>query len=75
MNPITIKPKTVSHMVEQSSLDSLTLLLFAWAPLYNSFLLCQHMRLLGRFISKCKARVYFPSLKGTPFCNIFVLSD
>ena len=52
-NPITIKPETASHMAEQ----------FSWVPLPScsplgcpfpiKLLLCQHMCLLGQFISEC----------------------
>ena len=47
-NLFTIKPKTAEVL-----LGSLTLLLSALAPLPNSLLLCQHMCLLGKLISKC----------------------
>ena len=63
-NPITIKPKTTE--------------LFFWIPLlYCSppgfrfpfplyLLLCQHMCLLGQFISESLTRAQFQALEGVP---------
>ena len=61
-NPITIKPETAE--------------LFSWIPLFycsppgfpfpKNLLLCQHMCLLGQFISESLTRAQFQALEGVP---------
>ena len=61
-NPITIKPETAE--------------LFSWIPLFycsppgfpfpKNLLLCQHMCLLGQFISESLTRAQFQALEAVP---------
>ena len=52
-NPMTIKPKIVSHLAEQSSWVPLASCSPPRRPFPKSLLLCQHMCLLRQFISDC----------------------
>ena len=66
-NPITIKPKTVSHMAQQSSwVPSASCPPPEGSPSQSSLLLGQHRCLLGQFISKCYTRAPSQALEGLP---------
>ena len=52
-NPITMKPKAASHVAERFSWVPLPPALCPGALSQKNLLLCQHMRLLGQFVSEC----------------------
>ena len=63
-NPITIKPKTASHAAEQLSWVPLPSFSPPRCPFPVKSMLCQHMCLLGQFISECYTRARFRALEG-----------
>lgn len=52
-NPMTRKPETVSPLAEQFCWFSYVTILSPGSPFQWSLLLCQHVCLLGQFVSDC----------------------
>lgn len=68
-NPITIKPETTSHLVEQLTwVPLLPAALFSGTP-SQKFLLCHYVYLLGQFIFHYQTRAHSWALKGFPSGN------